>query len=687
MTLRDEQSSLVSFAIEPGEMRIQDELEGESLRIETTDRTEVRTALTDLFVFPVDDALSFRASALRVGPHASAYLRDEGGEHLGEFTATPRKLPEGTYFIELTGTVKSYVRVSGAGFTARYPHRDDSYAPLDISFDGQAEVAVGARSFHERPQATITVPDDPRATMEAVSYLGSSIKEFSAERSWPSLRGHPPAIRRGEELDVPSTLSKPETGVTIAVPPTYADVYRVAPLAFYLGASVEPGDAPELRLENGYVETLGTGSRSLERSVDRLLGTCILLDSLTRVGGYYSFPRYEYEELAPELPFYPPNLYDLPISEQLMEYLEVPPSQVEPYVPRWPTTAVLRPGPSDAELLPYLLDTLSPIRVVDSPPDAEPSASVPKPGLLRAYTHENPPANSGRLLRASFENALSCNNSNSQEASFAFVTDDESRASQLRALSDEQADWNGSAGPLLDAVDVVERPSRDELRRRLEASYDFLYCELPAFDGGFACADGVLDSSAVDDVGARGVGIGGHSSLEPAVELVDSGAVVGVVTEQVPSPCRIDRAARLLAAGHSLVESVLLAGVDSETTYRFVGDAARVLIRREGGNILGLVNIESVSPDEHDLTLWTLPTEQNALGGVVRFDDFYAPDEYQLYGREHDRRVRLATEEVVSLIENEDTIVRFNGRTQFDLEGSSEALVRDVARRELRESR
>ena len=45
---------------------------------------------------------------------------------------------------------------------------------------------------------------------------------------------------------MPDVVDAPDTGITIEVPPEYGAIYTVAPLAYYLGATVEAGTEPAL---------------------------------------------------------------------------------------------------------------------------------------------------------------------------------------------------------------------------------------------------------------------------------------------------------------------------------------------------------------------------------------------------------------------------------------------------------
>ena len=666
----------MSFSVEDGTIRVRDELEEREMAVRPSSSPDLRPALTDMFVVPVDGAVSFRASSLRIDPHAGARLRDEAGNDRGEFTGDPREMPAGTYFFEVTGAVKMYLRVAGASFTAAYPRYETSEEPLNVSFDGEAEVTVGARSVHNRPRATVTVPADPGAMMTAVSHLGSSIKEFSPERSWPSLRGHPPAIDVGDELRVPPSIEIPETGITVTVPERYADVYRVAPLAFYLGATVKPGERAELRLDNGYAEPLRPESRSLAESVRRLLGRCLLLDSLVRQDGYYSNPRYEYEALSPDLPFYPHSVYDASLTDQLMEYLEVSWATLEPYLPQWETAAVLRPTPTDAELIPHLADRLAPIDVAESPDDA-----AFDPGTTRAltlgYAHCDPPPRSTDLALPAFENALSNTASTTTETGAAFLTDDGDRADRLRDCLADRRDG------LVAATTVFEDPDAATLREAFDGDYDLVYCDLPAPDagGGFDCADGVVRSSEIT-VSAPAVVLAGRDRQNAATALVEGGAVAAAVAASPPSS-RVTLAADLLLDGHPVAESVRLAGIEDAG---FVGEAAATVARRESGIPPQVAAIAPVTPDEYDLTVRVQLSGRHGLGSVSRLAEDYIRNDYWLIGASVPQPFRITAEEVATILADPDFVALFGGERYHGEDDVSAEDVRNVARRVARTS-
>ena len=608
----------VTFAGSDGELHVTDVIENETLVVGVDGTPELEPGLTDVFPFPVDRAVSFEAGELVFENVAELRLRDEHGETVADLIE-PESFPRDTYCLEVTGSLKLYVRMRDVAIDAegiRGP------APARLTFDESAVVTLGGRSQHTRPEATVTVPDDPGSLMDAVSVLGSSIKEFSAERSWPSLRGYPPRFERGDELRIPDQLFTPDTDVRITVPETHADVYRVAPLAFYLGARVEPGD-PAIHLDGGYVETLPTTGSDLERRVETLLGHVLVLDSLVRMEGYIPSDRLEYDEIGSKLPFYPPNLYDRSVAEQLLEYLEVDPSTTARYVPTPPVRAQLRPDPADLELLPHLAHGLSPIRVAcqASPAGAarESTADVAAsdgdgvgpfavPEGIHAVTGRGSgtvdrlaatPTGTALLTPATYENRLVRGPSPEGETVVRLLVDDGTRAADLQRLF---APIDGESEP---TVDVVAAPTVAEAEATLsDPGVDVCYAALPTDDRTLVCRDGHFDPAGLELVGPSVVVVEGSADADVGIPVVDGGAYLAMLIRQRPSDDVLRQLLRLLRAGLNVAEAVRLSGIERETGVWYVGDPTHRAATLKRGTMKGLLRFDPVDNGEFSPSLW-----------------------------------------------------------------------------------
>ncbi|MGB9986059.1 hypothetical protein [Salarchaeum japonicum] len=643
MTPSGDVLDLVSFANDNGDLRVRDALTGRAFTL-SLDATGREPAPPDGFLFPVDAAVGTTTDTIEVPAGVTAYLRAADGEHMGEFSATPRDLPEGTYYLELAAPVKTYIRLSRTAATVAYTQPRSEGGALRVSFPEPAYVEVGARSAHDRSRATITVSDDPRALMAAVSHLGSSIREFSPERSWPTLRGYPPAIEVGDELAIPDGLTPPDTGVTLGVPDSIADVYRVAPLAYYLGATVEPASEPTLSLSNGYSAPLAP-DEPLESAVDRLLATCVVLDSLARTDGYYSLPRHEYDELAGRLPFYPPNLYDSPIPEQLMEYLEVTPDLLAPAVPQWPVTAVLRDDIADAELLPHALHGLWRVHVDDPQTDGRARSRTEngtafEPSAITAHAHGVPPTGDARLVPSFRDAARETPYVTREDATTVVFAAPDRAPALLDALSDL---------PEPVSVCVSDDPATV---RKAAANATVAYWDRPPLrhGNGFGALDTTPLGLAV---------ITGEHAFDAAVDLTERGV-----------PAAMSAAARLPVSRVADLLYCVQVGCSVETTVRYAGieDAVRVVghptyvpVRTDG--IVGPARVDVTPPGSsgHAFTTRFAVTVDDPVGGVVRFAEPLPRDAYHLIGASAPQPETHDTAEAAELLDHPTTFVRIDG--------------------------
>ena len=680
---------LVAFEADGSTLRVRDALHEGALALRAGREVDPQPALTDLFAFPVDDAVSFETDCLCVSSITSATLRDESGDHLGMFSGHTVEQPRGTYVLGIEGSVKVYVRIPDVALTGGYESVERDDATLRVTLAEPRTVTVGARSLHERPEATITVPDDPAAFAEALPYLGASIKEFSPERSWPTLRGHPPAISRGESLRVPDGLERPETGVTIRVPTTYASLYEVAPLAYYLGAAVEPAETPELVLANGYVEPLETPEASLAERADAVLRRTLLMDSLVRVGGYFSNSRYEYEAIAGELPFYPPELYDATVSDQLMEYLEVSPSLLDRHLPDRPLRATLRDGPAGAELVPHLVHDLASIAVDRQ--ESRPSGSADDAVGLSAdgavgcsdddavavgRSARPVPPGETLLVREAYETALDRSPPEATDAEILIVSGDDDPGA-WREVRDAATD---GIEPAVAAADLLVDPTVREFDAAIGDGYDLVLCLLSATDGGIACADGVAEPTALGSTPAWGMLLAGSDALGVAASLCERGVVTALATDERPAPGTVGRLLRCLVRGHSFAVAARFLGREEVGAYRTVGAQPRSVLLRDGESIPFLLDLTAEAVDGYRVTLWGHPTAENRTGGVCLLHEDVTLDTLQLSGSAVDHPVPCSAEQAASLLADPDYLVRLNGDSYHGEPEPTPEFVRESAR-------
>lgn len=636
----------VSFSLSGAELTLRDEAGGGELVVEFDSEPSLTRATTSWFDVPMDGAISFETEEFRIPRNIAVWLRDADGESYGLLTEQETSVDGKGTFIEVSAAMKIVAYVESGPVRGRLCG-DSTAETAVVSFDEPTQVVLGARSVHEQPTATMTVPDDPEALMEAVSYLGTSIKEWSAERSWPTLRGYPPEIEMGEQLSIPDRLTKPDTGVTVAVSPRPEDILRVAPLAHYFGAEIVPGERPELRI-CGHAESLGTGEE-LERSVDELLARGLVLDSLVRIGGYYSMPRYEYEELAPELPFYPPELYDESIDRQLLEYLEVPFEQIEPHVPRWSATTTLRPSVREATALPYLLNSFSRVHVTE---DGMPRVGSRDSSVVNLSTVSAVPGGVASLSTQGREKAIAHERSKPGQASVTIIGMDEPGHSCF-----SQANWGSYE--IDDGVPSPEYHSSvtsEELKTAFRANPLYLHYGNGTTREGFVCTDGILRFDEVPSAEVGVVSFDWNSPETAQLEPLLTAATVAFPCQGPIRPTASQAFAKYLVLGYPPVEAARYVGFDE--TFRFVGDASLSLTDHANGVTPGVLDVQAEEEGRYRLTFNCRRTQIDDLGTVLQWEPEKYSETYRLLGSSYMVDYLASKRDLVDIAEG-DHLLRF----------------------------
>jgi hypothetical protein len=457
--------------------------------------------------------------------------------------------------------------------------------------------------------------------MRAVSLLGSALKTTTAERSYPTLRGHPPLIERGSQFEAPDGLEPPETGVRLELPETHRHVYVAAPLAYYLGAEVVPGASPRIVTDEGFAYDLD-GLDGFEKSVERVLKQTFFLDCLTRTEGYYQVDLHERQTLESTLDLDFADLYDRSIGEQLEAYLRVPYETIEPHLPEWKLTAHVTPSAPNVELLPFVANDLA---VVTTPATQPTSGSSVQANAVDDFLRRAPTPPSPSATPAAGEFTRSAGTRSQQ------VDPDQSKQTYVQPPetdSLEQA-WLGPGIPIgaskatlqayrnrlsrepvegdigitvvcndpkmaeeRDAVESVYG-SRDELPFEVRTHYELTVDELRSVlaeeteflhyighidEDGFQCPDGALDVTTIDSLGVDSFLLNACQSYEQGMELIERGAIAGIVTlNDVVNSGAVDigrSLARLLNHGFPIRTSLDIARQNSYigSDYIVVGD-------------------------------------------------------------------------------------------------------------------
>ena len=625
-------------------LRVHDRIEDVRFEITTEHRVGPQSVDPDQFRAPISTAVKLRTEQFTIPKQIVCYVRTRSGETVAETPHNEQtQFDAGQYELELTTLpFKLYAHVSGPfRITPQNGH-------TQIRFTGSTRVVFGFRSFHEQPAATVTTTADPFDLMQAVSTFGSALKTTSPERSWPTLRGHPPLLEYGEELSIPARLEPPATDVHIEVPPTVENVYRVAPLAYYLGAPVEAGPVPQI-IADGTALPLTTTDGDVEAGIQRTLEQTFFLDCLVRTEGLYELDLRERDALEAELPFELATAYDQSLASRLQLYDAVPYVLLEPELPEWPICSEVNPSPETIEYLPFAATRLSHVRIAE---DSQSAIDEVEPAILSTFFR----AETRGIARDSSDSALpsweDLDFFEPREASsttHAWVgegyplgtakTDIEAIKRRLsrtatdpdaitvQVICNDETMADETAGDLYGLRELIEFDisvahdlTTDKFRERCHDEIDFLHYIGHVDEDGIVCADGSLDLRTVEQTGIRAFLLNACHSYVQGEALVRAGADGGIVTLSRVFNSQATRmgrlTARLLNHGFPLdaAMSVLEYGPLSSHRYAAIGDY-RTEICQPSNFIPDVVEIQELEEDIK-LVLREYATDRRNFGTV-----------------------------------------------------------------------
>jgi hypothetical protein len=598
----------------------------------------------DSFEYPVDHAVDIHTGSITLPSVVGINVRDCSGEVLTRTEeCADESFPAGRYTLELSAPLKVYLIVESS------VHITSDITQTRIDFGTETTVRVGARSHHQSPAATLTTTDDPVDMMRAITAFSSALKTTGVDRSYPSLRGHPPAIELGDDLSIPPELNAPETGITIEIPPEYQYIYVVSSLAYYLGATVVPGTVPKIVTTTGFEHRLDSLD-GFENEVERVLKQCFFLDCLTRTEGNDGINLHERRILDSVLDVPLGELNEQSLSEQIETYLSVPFGDIEPHLPDWKITSHVSPTPDTIETIPFLVHDLAVIKTPREESESAPSNDVESEAiaefvrdgaLTRSTTDSSPlsrdyvqpettdslehvwvgdetPLGASKATTTAFQNRLQ--RSPTQGDITITVVCNESEMDDERAAIDSVY---GSRDDLPFDVSVHHELTTDELAIALTTQADFFHYIGHVDPDGFRCSDGLFDARTLDSVGVDAFFLNACQSYEQGMALIDAGAIGGGVTlgnviddGAFRIGCTM---AGLLNRGFPLRPAMDIASGESLIGHEYlvVGDGGLAIAQAESG-IPMLGKIERMEDDQFELTLYMYPTSCHGMGSVSK---------------------------------------------------------------------
>jgi hypothetical protein len=642
-----------------------DDIQGVCFQVGTPASVHPKARDSDTFSVPLDSVYRLNTPVIRLPKPVAVFIREADGQFVREVSNRDEiSIPDGEHIIEFGGLdIKTYLRASG-----RVEIQIDTSGNGGTRIHGMDanHMTVGLRSFHEYPAATVTTTDEPRDIMRSISCLGSGLKATSCERSFPTLRGHPPKIEVGKRFDAPPDIERTtETAsVTIEVPVELSSIYPVAPLAYYLNAALVPGSEP--RLISGDATHSLDNEGGLEATVARILKHVFTLDCIIRTEGLYPIRLGEREAFSERVDadFDFADLYQCSLPELINRYLSIPFETLDGIRPRWPLTADIVPESEHLSYVPYVVHNLSTIRCPTPSTSTDDTADPAESEAIKDFYRGPDPASISRSREIKRDS-----HDKSDE------DDDDSFLDIPRVFKPEPTDsithmWIGEGYPVLAAkptlessqrrldetpsgsievavvsnspemreesdvaelyglrelvdfdVAVYEDLTQDELRAVCADDYDLLHYVGHVTDDGLQCDDGWLDAETLDQVNVRAFMLNGCRSFEQGMELINAGAIGGLCTlnsvGNTPAT-RIGRTvARLLNSGFSLGGALDIIKDEFLTArqYMIVGDP-RITVAQSAGTVPVFAKLCRMDSSTFNMSLHGYPTDKAHIGGI-----------------------------------------------------------------------
>jgi len=650
-------------------LEVIDHIERRRCRIESRNNLDPTVIPTEKFQFPVDQGVSVVTRELSFPYSIAVPIRNHTGLTIDQLTSGDcKEFPRGQYNVELSTPIKLYIAIE-SGFSI-----DVTSEQVKIDFKNPTEVFIGARSHHEHPAGQVTTSRDPEDMMEAVSCLSSALKTTTCERSYPTLRGHPPKITLGDELHIPQVIEKPETGIKIEVPPDYRSIYIASPLAYYLGANLVPGDSYKIKTARGFTYPLDGGKSGIEEKIKKVMKKCFFLDCITRTEGYYKTTLHERKKVEKDLCIDFKKVYEHTLPEQIEVYMNIEYDKIAHHIPKWKQTAYMEITPKKVEILPFLIHDLASIhsaqgtnvqrsakeeqntidlsesRMSQSSDRFSPTTKDTKKreirsdnqaitedmqlveipeddSLERVWVGEGIPVGGSKSMLEAFKNRLAREPTDGN-IKISVIVNDPDMVSEGKIVDEVY----GTREQLEFSVDIYNQLNTNELRDILQTDADFLHYIGHIDHDGFQCVDGRLDATELNNINIDSFLLNACSSYQQAIELIKSGSVAGIATTQPVLNSGAERIgesiARLLNLGFPLVAALEISKSESlmGNNYVIIGDGGLDVTQPESG-IPSLCKLQKECK-VFNLTYITYLTRKRNIGSITvpyidGNDDFY----------------------------------------------------------------
>ena len=635
------------------DLRFFDSVENVHARLSFPSIVSPEPASTDPFLHHVDVAVTIETDRIDSAVVPAVTVRAPTGKPRD---GIPRKngvrYNSGPSLIEISTPIKLYVATSGSCTIRGHQQR------LSIEFDGIESVVIGARVPREKPRETIQTTMALEDLFTTISAFGSTMQSFGPERSYPSLRGHPPLVTVDDELQIPDDLSIPTTGVVFELPADRMHALLASPLSYYLGARLHIGEQPRIIVDDDVFWEFSTDEPFGEQC-SALLDRILFLDCMARYTWEYNIDLTERHRLLERTAIDLPSLSEQSDADRLFTYLDIPLDSYVDIIPDWRRTAYLIPTERAVTSLPYLVFDLFSLR--DHTPssrrwtrDGDTAACQTEPGRCQSWQTigAQVPVGFNRAYPAAFEHRYERDDSRTA-ITIVVICNDEMMAEELQSADNI---YRRRDDPFV-TVESHEKLTCDELESVFHESADYLHF-IGHIDGrGFECTDGWYDAADIEDAGIEVCFLNACSSIQQAIALIEAGVSGAIATEtRVLNSVAVrmgEHLADLIIHGFPLGVALQLVRPHQGAGHQYtvIGDPTVAIAQNDSG-IPHACRIDQTADDGYAVTL------TSALSSLVRVGSACS---FRI--AEQDRYYLIPTDKTVSV--DRDTLESFLALERF----------------------
>lgn len=443
---------------------------------------------------------------------------------------------------------------------------------IEITFNGQK----GAATIHMQKKhgRTVYTSPDILSLFDCISHICSDHDVSSPNKSNPLFRGAPPSIHVLEESE---RMDAEKREFAFHLPADLRYLYAAAPIAYYLGASIEIDDRPQISFP-GHPAINLPFLKDFEAYAGEALRRTFYMDCAIRYATSTGcdLPGVDTYNL---FGYHAHDIFNMAMEERFLLYAEAGP-RIK--CPAWHMASYLDPSPWSIEAMPFLLRTLSAIysaegrvvserEVVSSAVKdflgqgsvaSEMSAdggrrSIIMPLLHRASSHywfsRGYPVDAVKASASAFGHRQRFAMAKGRKPVVAIICNEKEMESEVRDIANELSHTPCD-------IEVFWDASVDEFSGVFAAGHSIVQFIGHCDSNGFRCSDGFARASDIIENHTPMFFFNSCSSHSEALRLIESGSVCGVATLfRVLEESAIDVCTnfyRMLGAGYSALTSL-----------------------------------------------------------------------------------------------------------------------------------